>query len=418
MNLFPSRRRVAWQSFQETLRTWRWMPHVRINLQLSETEGNAPFFARMVKDFHANTLKRWRKFPCFRQLRHGVALCMLPCRFDDYFMEIEASARRNYKKAIRNGYQFARLDYNAHLEDVAEIWRSAETRQGAMPRFYLEQGPRPHRNPPSRTSIHDYPYFGVFKDGRLVAYAGALVSGDIFMIEQIFGHAGHQANGVVPMLVIAMGQSIYSDYPRVKFYAYGTYFGAGESMRRFKRKLLFYPHRVSWELGNERYRQPVSQLVYRMRRDTPLDVADRSDARFIWAPRFQCLLAHFPSLQQSKGWVYASKLLAKSTTAHRSAYCILSDGEIVGLGEVTFGRCRHYRINEKAVVIGPVWTAPSVRGRGFGTWGLKRAVNELMERQHHEIYIDTSDSNVAMRTVIERCQFGEPIASFPRYAEP
>ena len=89
-------------------------------------------------------------------------------------MMIEAAARRNYKKAVRNGYEFARIEFNDYLEDVGAIWRSAPVRQGRMPDHLLTGTPRPCSNPPSRSRVHDYPHFGVLKDGTLVAYAGNL----------------------------------------------------------------------------------------------------------------------------------------------------------------------------------------------------------------------------------------------------
>jgi predicted acetyltransferase len=66
-------------------------------------------------------------------------------------------------------------------------------------------------------------------------------------------------------------------------------------------------------------------------------------------------------------------------------------------------------------VIGPVWTAPAVRGRVLATWALKRVINELVKRKNHEIYIDTSESNYAMQKVIDRCEFGTPLMAYPRY---
>ena len=109
-------------------------------------------------------------------------------------------------------------------------------------------------DPPTKTNVHDYPYFGVFQAGsagqpeRLVAYACCLVAGEICMLEHIFGHAAHLTEGVVPMMLIGIAEHIYKSYPNVRYYAYSTYFGALPNMRRFKKKFCFYPHRVDWRL--------------------------------------------------------------------------------------------------------------------------------------------------------------------------
>jgi hypothetical protein len=225
------------------------LPRVSINLMLRETERNDPFFAKQVRDFYALTRKRHPRFPLVRLWRHGVAVCPLPPSFNEYFMAVEGAARRNYKKALRSGYVFARFQHNDYLQDLTEIHRSTDVRQGQMPGELLRREVQPCNDPPSRTDVHDYPYFGILKDGKLVAYAGNLVAGEAFMIEQLYGHAAYQADGVVPMLLIGMVEHMLQHYPRVKYYINEMYFGAGETLRRFKRKFGFLPHQVNWNLG-------------------------------------------------------------------------------------------------------------------------------------------------------------------------
>jgi hypothetical protein len=225
------------------------MPSVTIDLMLRETKGNDPFYGRMVRKFYAETRVRHRRFPLVRHWRYGVALCRLPASFDEYFMAIESAARRNYKKSERLGYRFERIAHNDHLRGMQEIHQSTDVRQGRMPDELLRREVKPCSDPPSLSNVHDYPYFGVLKEGKLVAYSGSLVAGEAFMIEQLYGHAAHHADGVVPMLLIGMARYMMEHYPRVKYYANEMYFGASPTMRRFKRKFLFLPHRVRWFLG-------------------------------------------------------------------------------------------------------------------------------------------------------------------------
>jgi hypothetical protein len=225
------------------------LPRVTINLMFSATRDNDPFFARQVREFYALTRKRHRRFPLIRLWRYGVALCRLPADFDAYFMAVEAAARRNYKKAARMGYRFERIRHDDHLKGIQAIHRSTDVRQGLMSEEWLQREVTPCGDPQSRSNIHDYPYFGILKGNELVAYAGNLVSGEAFMIEQIYGHAAYQADGVVPMLLIGMAQYTLQHYPCVKYYVNEMYYGAGETLRRFKRKFGFYPHKVTWVLG-------------------------------------------------------------------------------------------------------------------------------------------------------------------------
>ena len=235
--------------FLRDVREMRALPEVRVNLMSAAAAGNDPFYQRLVQDFYRGTRRRHRKFPLVRQYEYGVALCPLPRDFESYFMLIEASARRNYKKSLRSGYVFRRIAYNDFLQDITDIRRSTDVRQGTLPDEFLKKEVRPISDPPSRNRTHDYPYFGILKDGRLVAYAGCLVSGEICIIEQIYGHAAHQADGIVPMLIIGMAEHILANCPEVRYYAYGTFFGAGETLRRFKKKFRFLPHRVRWVAG-------------------------------------------------------------------------------------------------------------------------------------------------------------------------
>jgi hypothetical protein len=240
--------------FRSMWQTWRdchELPTITIDLMHAKSVSNDVFFRDVVRTFYRDATSRHPRLPLVRKLRHGVAICKLPACFDEYFMAIEAAARRNFKKAQRDGFEFARIDFNDHLVDVAAIHTSTDYRQGEMPKDILLGNVAPVNNPKSQTTLHDYPYFGIRRGGRLYAYASCLVAGELCMIETIYGHAEMQSEGIVPMLIISMADHVIRAFPSVKYYAYGTYFGARESMQRFKRKFLFLPHRVTWKPGEK-----------------------------------------------------------------------------------------------------------------------------------------------------------------------
>ena len=230
---------------------FRRMPVVTVDLMHPATAGNDPFFARVVTDFHRLACSRHPKFPLVRRMTAGVALCPLPPAFDPYLARvIEPAARRNVKKAVREGCTFRRIRFNDHLDGVRAIRQSAAVRQGrAVPAAYLRGDVRPTADPPSRSPLHDYPYFGVFHADQLVAYAGCLIAGEVCLIEHILGHAAWQDRNVVPLLIVETARHLYEHHPQVRYYAYGTYFGASDTLKRFKRKFGFMPHRVRWVLG-------------------------------------------------------------------------------------------------------------------------------------------------------------------------
>jgi hypothetical protein len=226
------------------------MPRVRIDLMADRAAGNDPFFARLVADHHRYATARHPKLPVVRRMSHGVALCPLPPTFAEYYMRVDGSARRNHKKAVREGCSVRRIAFNDHLDGVRAVRMSAEVRQGKpMPADCRAGVIAPIDDPPSNSPLHDYPYFGVFAGTTLVGYAGCLIAGEACLVEQILGHADHLSVGAVPLLLIGIAEHLYRAHPQVRYYVYGTYFGGGESLRRFKRKFLFRPHRVDWVLS-------------------------------------------------------------------------------------------------------------------------------------------------------------------------
>ncbi|OGV59646.1 MAG: hypothetical protein A2498_13815 [Lentisphaerae bacterium RIFOXYC12_FULL_60_16] len=228
---------------------WFRLPEVTIDLMARRTAENDCFYRGVVDEFYRDATRPHPKLRVVGALERGVALCPLPATHMAYLAGLEPAGRRNVNKAQRLGYRFEPIDYNRYVDDIAAIRRSTEVRQGRMPESYLKGPVEPCRNPPSKTTVHDYPYFGVLKEGRLVAYAGVLVAGELGMIEHILGHAEHQADGVVPLLVSGMAGVLVGGYPSVRYYGYGTWFGAGTTLRRFKRKFGFRPYRVRWVLG-------------------------------------------------------------------------------------------------------------------------------------------------------------------------
>jgi len=222
------------------------LPRLSIDLGRDEVQHNDPFFLQAVDNFYRAARKRHPKFPLIRSLQYGVAVLTLPEDHSSYLQGLESAARRNIKKASRKGYQFRRFSYNDYLADIGEIHCSAKVRQGPMSAELLNRSPAPVHNPATNNDAHDYPYFGVFKDEKLVAYAGCLVAGEMLLLATVFGHDQYKSDAVVPFLISGIAEYKYSHYSRVKYYVYDKYYGASENLRRFKRKFRFEPHVVNW----------------------------------------------------------------------------------------------------------------------------------------------------------------------------
>lgn len=235
--------------FKNIWQTIKTMPHIKINLMLESCDGNDPFYQRITQEYFQDANARHPKLPLVRQRQYGVCIFPFNDEPDCYIKAIESSARRNYKKAVRNGYEFRRINFNDHIDDVWDIRRSAKVRQGTMSESFINNRPKSVNVPTSNKPTHDYPYFGIFnQDNKLVAYASGIVAGELMEVEHIYGHSDFQTDGVVPMLYISVAGYVMEHFPSVKYYCYGTFFGASPTLQRFKKKFKFLPHKVSWKL--------------------------------------------------------------------------------------------------------------------------------------------------------------------------
>lgn len=232
----------------DDLRALRTLPRVTISLMVSKTAGNDPFFERMVRGYYEEATSRHPRFPLIRNLQYGVALFRIPQRAEDYAGLVEGSARRNIKKAQRLGYSFSRIDYNQRRPQIAAIIRSTPVRQGRMPE-HLMRGELPTvTDPPSSNPLHDYAYVGVVKDDQLRAYAGCMVAGELLAITDIYGHHEFLADGIVPLMLYEIVKYARARHPDARYCVYDKYFGASTTLRRFKKKFCFLPHKVEWRL--------------------------------------------------------------------------------------------------------------------------------------------------------------------------
>jgi hypothetical protein len=233
--------------FFQDLKALLSLPKVTLHLQAAQAEDNDPFFRKLILNFYAKTRRRNPRHLFLRDFRWGVALQPMELQ-PGMESTLESSAVRNQKKALRNGYQVEKMEYNKWLEDIQKVRRSTEVRQGPVDPRLLSQPVRPITDPPSRNNIHDYPFFGVFREGVLVAYASCWVAGEVAMIEHILGHADHQDQGIMPLLILGIKEQVRNRHPHVRWLGYEMWFGASDKLRRFKKKMGFRPYKVNWAL--------------------------------------------------------------------------------------------------------------------------------------------------------------------------
>lgn len=237
------------QKLEETFKLLFKTPSINLSLMINNTKNNHEFFERITREFYQLVTSRHKKMPLFGTMTRGVAICVLPGNHETYIKSIESSGHRNVKKAIRLEYTFKRINYNEHLDDIFDIRGSTTVRQGKVPDDFVNNKPAPINDPISKSGCHDYPYFGVFdKNGKMVAYAGCFLAGEVIELSHFYGHAEHQKNGVVPLLITSIAQYTLENHPQVRVFMYGGYIGASATLRRFKKKFQFLPYKVNWSL--------------------------------------------------------------------------------------------------------------------------------------------------------------------------
>lgn len=114
------------------------------------------------------------------------------------------------------------------------------------------------------------------------------------------------------------------------------------------------------------------------------------------------------------GPVGAAKALAKLASPRRQLYLLSEGRRVLSYGWGMVGRCRYYKIEPDALVVGPIWTAPEARGRGLATTALQAALAAWWTDGRRIFYIDTERNHVAAQKVFAKCGFGPPMALYIR----
>lgn len=156
------------------------------------------------------------------------------------------------------------------------------------------------------------------------------------------------------------------------------------------------------------------QLIYRQEPKTPFDIDAAPGCRFAFCRGLRDGILIGPPLLKRLGPRCTAMDLLKLMTPSRQYACLLHAGRIVSECYIVLSHCRHYHVDPGSAVLGPVWTDPGQRGKGWGTHLLKRTINGLLQDGYRTFYIDTSDRNASMQRVIAHCGFGEPLKALPK----
>lgn len=155
------------------------------------------------------------------------------------------------------------------------------------------------------------------------------------------------------------------------------------------------------------------QLVFRQTRTEPFNTQEIAGLKFHFIDDIAKGISAWQQIRSVQSARSTIKTLAKISSG-RSFYYITEHGAIIHTGWITSSSCRYYNVQSGDIVIGPIWSSESTRGRGIGAWGTKLAINKLIETGSTVFFIDTSNNNIPCLKLIDRCDFGSPIATYIR----
>lgn len=192
-----------------------------------------------------------KSFPGYGYLEVNVSVLDVPGDLGTGWWDTPESKwmRQKVRRAEKLGYEFRPFAYNEYLDDIFEINTSMENRQGKpMSDSYRNRpAPAPEAAPPT-CARHRRDWLGVFKEGRLYAYANILQCGEMMLFSKILGHGDAMDDGVMNLLVFE-AVKLRREESGTRYPVYFLQHSGTEGLQFFKRKMGFTGHTVVWELA-------------------------------------------------------------------------------------------------------------------------------------------------------------------------
>jgi hypothetical protein len=176
------------------------------------------------------------------------AMLLIPEAHERYLEKIGDKARNMIRKAQRQGYCYVKVDPDDHLDEVLAIRTSNPERQGKpIPDYYKVRPVRMIESPFDRgCKLHGEEFFGLFKEGVLVAYITIFLYGELGQVNHILGHNDHLQEGVMNLLVSEMVRELIETRPWIRAinFLYPHSSNANSGIGLFKKTIGFMPERL------------------------------------------------------------------------------------------------------------------------------------------------------------------------------
>lgn len=151
----------------------------------------------------------------------------------------------------------------------------------------------------------------------------------------------------------------------------------------------------------------MKQFVYKIAIDEYTDKKISDDVNFIIFDNIFAGLKNIQLLVKRYNFsLTLIKILVKLILKRNVLITVVFENNIVNDSLISFGKCDYYQIEENDSIIGPVYTSSKYRGKGFATSGLSKCLEYLKHNPRMKFaYIDTSEDNLAMQSIIQKLNF-------------
>lgn len=190
--------------------------------------------------------KRHPRYWLFQNKKWGAALLRFPEDFGSYYQGTGRNmVRSGCNRALKLGFVARCFDPLEYLDDIFAINQSTISRQN-----------RPMD--PSYTTMdkivkfikeENRDWFGVFNNRvELRAYLCYEICGEIAFLIRTLGHFNDLEDGIMKLLFTEVIRNLVLEKQSrdLQWFMYGTFPGASEGLRFFKRYLGFKPYNVKW----------------------------------------------------------------------------------------------------------------------------------------------------------------------------
>ena len=207
----------------------------------------------------------------YGRYQQACSILALPGTYDEY---IGSPERRKVRyaagRARREGYVFREIDPEDWRSDILAVNASLDERQGRpMDAAYLTD-PIPARERTPGCPRHREVWYGIVKDGHLVAYAWIFQVGQMCLFSRILGHGDHMDLGIMYELMTGVIEVLMASadlrYPMYERHTSGT-----EGLQFFKHRMGFRSCWVDWQLADEPVisRRPTYEAALRRAAERP-----------------------------------------------------------------------------------------------------------------------------------------------------